>query len=131
MCDGKVERAVRTWRGQFVTMKDHIETMTGVELPANSAILTWLVMHAAQTLNCYKVLECGRTSYELTTGHRFKAVAVPFGEKGPLPRGPKQNGEEAHGMEEWRLPQHQPQDSGAHGRKRGRSILDEIHSSRG
>ena len=52
-CNGKVERAVRTWRGQFVLMKDHVETMLGKELPANCAMLTWLVMHAAQTLNCY------------------------------------------------------------------------------
>ena len=80
-CNGKVEREVRTSRGQFVAMKDHVETMLGMELPANGAVPTWLVMHAAQTLNCYKVLETGRTPCELVTGHRPKAVAVPFGEK--------------------------------------------------
>ena len=26
-CNGKVERAVRTWKGQFVAVKDHVETM--------------------------------------------------------------------------------------------------------
>ena len=80
-CNGKVERAVRTWRGQFVAIKDHVETQIGKELSSDSAILTWLVMHAAQSLNCYRVLGNGRTPYELVTGHRLKAVAVPFGER--------------------------------------------------
>ena len=62
-------------------MKDHVETMLGNELPANCAMLTWLVMHAAQTLNGYKVLESCGTPYELVTGHRLEAVAAPFGEK--------------------------------------------------
>ena len=54
-CNGKEERAVRTWRGQFVAIKDHVETMTKQEIPADSKILTWLVVHAAVSMNCYKV----------------------------------------------------------------------------
>ena len=62
-------------------MKDHVETMVKRALAADSAILTWLVVHAAQVLNCYKVFDNGRTAYELITGHRLKSVIVPFGEK--------------------------------------------------
>ena len=62
-------------------MKDHVETMVKRARAADSAILTWLVVHAAQILNCYKVFDNGRTAYELITGHRLKSVIVPFGEK--------------------------------------------------
>ena len=61
------------------------------ELSSDSAILTWLVVHAAQILNCYKVLENGRTPYEYITGHRLKAVTVPFGERVHFMTAPDKN----------------------------------------
>ena len=80
-CNGKVERAIRTWRGQVFSMKDHVETMIKQVILAESPILTWLVSHAAQVLNCYKVGQNGRTALEYITGHRLKSVIVPFGER--------------------------------------------------
>ena len=80
-CNGKVERAIRTWRGQFVSLKDHLESQSEAVVPADSPVLTWLVMHAAQVLTCNKVGQNGRTAYEYITGHRLKSVIVPFGEK--------------------------------------------------
>ena len=61
-------------------MKDHMETMLRKEISSDSPILTWLAMHAAHILNYYKVLENGRTPYELITWHGLKAVVVSFGD---------------------------------------------------
>lgn len=47
---------MRTWREQLVAIKNHIEAVCKKALSVNSVILSWLVMHAAQTLTCYKVL---------------------------------------------------------------------------
>ena len=36
-CNGAVERAVRTWRGQVVTLKDFVEVQVGKEMAADGA----------------------------------------------------------------------------------------------
>ena len=50
-CNGKVERAVRSWQGQVAAMKDHVETLIKKEISADITIFTQLVVHDAETLN--------------------------------------------------------------------------------
>ena len=80
-CNGAVERAVRTWRGQLVTMKCQLEAEADFELDHKEAIVEWLVMWAAEVRNYFHVHKSGRTSYELATAHRFPATTAIFAEK--------------------------------------------------
>ena len=72
-CNGAIERAVRTWQGQFRTLKDHLEYELGSELGPRSPIWTWCAWWAAALLNRVKVTSSGRTPFELYTGHRSRA----------------------------------------------------------
>ena len=94
-CNGAVEGAVRIWRGQLITMKCHLEAEAGITLAPNAAIVEWMVVWAAEVRNYFRVQDCGRTVYELATGHRFPATVAIFGERvmyytaPPEGRGPK------------------------------------------
>ena len=80
-CNGAVERAVRTWQGQFRTLKDHVEHELGEELGPRSSLWTWCAWWAAALLNRVKVTGTGRTPFELSTGHQAKTPIAAFGEK--------------------------------------------------
>ena len=80
-CNGAVERAVRTWRAQLITMRCHLEAEIKFELRPKQAIMEWLIMWASEVRNYFRVGSSGRTSYELITGHRFPATVGIFGEK--------------------------------------------------
>ena len=79
-CNGAVERAVRTWRGQFVTLKDYAERGMGTEIEVDGKVLQWLAVYAAEVLNHFKIQKNGRTAYEMVTSHRFKGLSLAFGE---------------------------------------------------
>lgn len=79
--NGKVERAIRTWRDQFRTLRHYYEHRVGDKLALEGPLSSWLVSWASEVLNKYKVRDSGRTSYEIITGHRTKHVVVGFGEK--------------------------------------------------
>ena len=91
-CNGAVEKAVRTWRGQLITMKCHLEAEAKMELQHTEPLVEWLVMWAAESVNYFKVQESGRTSYELATAHRFPAVTAIFAEKVMFMITPKKTG---------------------------------------
>ena len=80
-CNGAVEKAVRTWQGQFRTLKDHLEYEIGEELGPRSTIWTWCAWWAASLLNRVKVTTTGRTPYELYTGHKARVPVAAFGER--------------------------------------------------
>ena len=80
-CNGAVEGAVRIWRGQLITMKCNLEAEAGITLAPNAAIVEWMVVWAAEVRNYFRVQDCGRTVYELATGHRFPATVAIFGER--------------------------------------------------
>ena len=46
-CNGSVERAIKTWKGQVRTMLDALECRVGEAMPPNHAIMSWLIEHAA------------------------------------------------------------------------------------
>ena len=80
-CNGAIEKAVRTWQGQFRTLKDHLEYEIGEELGPRSTVWTWCAWWAAGLLNRVKVTTTGRTPYELYTGHKSRTPVAAFGER--------------------------------------------------
>ena len=79
--NGAVERAVRTWQGQFRTLKDHAEFELKSELGPRHPLLTWCAWWAAALLNRVQVQPNGRTAYEMYSGHRAKTPIAAFGER--------------------------------------------------
>ena len=78
--NGDMERAVRTWEGQYRTLKLQVEEETGAEIPSNHAILQWCAWWSAGILSRFRMGTSGRTPYEIATGHRSKTPIVCFGE---------------------------------------------------
>ena len=78
--NGAMERAVRTWEGQFRTLKSHLEYEIGIKLPKDHPVLQWCAWWAAEVINRVAVKKHGRTVYEYVTGHRMKTTLTSFGE---------------------------------------------------
>ena len=53
--NGDVERAIRTWQGQFRTMRHHLESRLKCKLDKGGAIMHWLISWAAELINKYHV----------------------------------------------------------------------------
>ena len=79
--NGHVERAVRTWRDQYRTMRHYVEHRMKKTVPNGSPLSTWLVTWAADVINKFRVQDNGRTAYELTTQHNCKHMVVGVSEK--------------------------------------------------
>ena len=79
--NGAVERAVKTWASQFRTLRHQLEARLGTKIRKGSSMMSWLVAFTSEVLSKYKVHANGRTTYEMTTGHRCKIPACGFGEK--------------------------------------------------
>ena len=77
---GEIEVAVKTWAGQFRTLKFHIEGETGRHLPMTSAATTWLIKWAANSINLYRVQAHGVTAHEAIGGRHCQTPICPFGE---------------------------------------------------
>ena len=78
--NGAVEKSVKTWQGQFRTIKSHLETEIGCVIPHQHKILQWAGWWASQIIYRYAIRHHGRTSYEYVTGHKTKAPITTFGE---------------------------------------------------
>ena len=78
--NGAVERAVRTWSGQFRTLKSHVESEIGEEIDKKHPMLQWMAWWAAALLCRVPIKSHGRTVYEYVTGHVMKAPLACFGE---------------------------------------------------
>ena len=79
--NGAVEKAIRTWQGQFRTLKDHLEYMIDAPLGPRQPVLTWCAWWAALLLNLVRVTPNGRTPWEMVCGHRARTPLAIFGEK--------------------------------------------------
>ena len=77
---GEIEVAVKTWAGQFRTLKFHIEGETGRHLPMTSAATTWLIKWAANSINLYRIQAHGVTAHEAIGGMHCQTPICPFGE---------------------------------------------------
>ena len=76
-----VERAIRTWRDQFRTLRHYTEHRFRKAIPRESALMSWLVSWASEVLNRYKVQANGRTAFEMATLHKCRHKVVAFAEK--------------------------------------------------
>ena len=79
--NGKIERAIRRWQGQFRTLRHHLEARLGCKIEMDGALVEWLIVWTADILTKYLVHANGRTSYEMYTQHKCKHQIVGFGEK--------------------------------------------------
>ena len=78
--NGDMERAVRTWEGQYRTLKLQVEEETSAETPSSHSILQWCAWWSAGILSRFRMGTSGRTPYEIATGHRSKTPIACFGE---------------------------------------------------
>ena len=78
--NGGMERAVRTWAGQFRTLKSHFEYETKIAIPLHHPLLQWMAWWAAGIYNRFAVRHHGRTAHEYGTGHKTKLPVACFGE---------------------------------------------------
>ena len=78
--NGGMERAVRTWSGQYRSLKSHLEHEIKVDIPLDHVILQWMAWWAANLLNRVAVRHHGRTTHEFITGHKMKFPVACFGE---------------------------------------------------
>jgi hypothetical protein len=65
--NGAVENAVRRWQGQFRTVKSHVESELGSEIPRDHPTLQWMAVWAAGILNRVPTRSHGRTVFEFVT----------------------------------------------------------------
>ena len=78
--NGAIERAVRTWKSQFRTLRHQFEGNIGSELDLKHPLTEWMVVWAGDLITRYVPRENGRTAYESMTGHRCKQPVCMFGE---------------------------------------------------
>ena len=78
--NGRAERAVRTMKGQFRTMKEAIDSRYKDRIPASHAVLSWMPRHSAASVTRYQVGKDGKTAYERLKGRKFKKDVAEFGE---------------------------------------------------
>ena len=76
-----VERAVRTWTGQFKTIKSHLESEIGIEIDKKHPILQWMAWWAGSLLCRIPFKSHGRTVFDYVTGHKMKAPISCFGNR--------------------------------------------------
>ncbi len=75
-----VERAVQEVQRQTRIMKSGLERRLGMKLRREHSISTWLVTHAANTINRFRIGVDGKTAYQRVAGKRFERPVVEFGE---------------------------------------------------
>ena len=78
--NGAIERAIRSWEGQFRTLRHQLEANMGAKLALSHALVEWMVVWAGDLITRYVLRENGRTAFESITGHRCKQPAFLFGE---------------------------------------------------
>ena len=67
-----VENAIEQVQGQFRTVKDAPESRIGKRIGGDSALIPWMVVHAARTINRYHVAPNGKTNYERCKGQEVQ-----------------------------------------------------------
>ena len=78
--NGAMEASIRSWKGQYRTLRLYLEHRIKSKVPYGHPLLTWLSVWASEVINKFRPRN-GRTAYELMTGHRVKHLVVGFGEK--------------------------------------------------
>ncbi len=76
-----IENAIRRVQGQVRTLRDALESRIGTRIEGKDHIFTWLVRHAAASMNRYQVGSDGKTSHERLRGRKCRRDVAEFGEK--------------------------------------------------
>jgi hypothetical protein len=79
--NGKAENAVQLFEKQFRTLRDSFEMRIGTRLSSCHPFISYLVEHAAKTINRYRVGQDGKTGYRRWKGKDFKVEIPEIGEK--------------------------------------------------
>ena len=77
---GRVERAVRTVKGQIRTTKEALDSRYKDRIPGHHPVLSWVPRHAAASVVRYNVGKDGRTAHERWKGKKFKREVAEFGD---------------------------------------------------
>ena len=78
--NGMVERAVRSSKDQFRTLKLALQTRLESNNPPRHAAMIWLVQHAGDVVSKCQVGHDGKTAYERIMGKPFREEVLEFGE---------------------------------------------------
>ena len=78
--NGACEKAVQDVAGQIRIHKLALESRIGQAIPDDSAVMEWIIQHAAFVLTRFSVGHDGMTGYERLTGQKWRRPMVEFGE---------------------------------------------------
>ena len=78
--NGLVERGIQTMEGMIRTLKHALEARIGKELPAEHAVMLWLVEHAAAVWRRFHLGLDDKSAYERLKGKRHPGSGADFGE---------------------------------------------------
>lgn len=78
--NGAMERAIRTWQGEFRTLKECLQLKIGEPIPINSTIAEWMSWWAAELINRVRKNGFGRTAFQMILGKNSARPLAPFGE---------------------------------------------------
>ena len=67
-----IENAIQQAQGQFRKVKDALESRIGKRIGGDQALIPWMVVHAARTINRYHVAPDGKTNYERCKGQEVQ-----------------------------------------------------------
>ena len=79
--NGVVERAVQAIEGQVRVLKLALEARIGMDIDAESKIVTFMTEYASYLMNRLEVGKDGKTAYERTKGKAATVLGIEFGEK--------------------------------------------------
>ena len=78
--NGAAESSVNVVKGHVRSIKLAVESASGVEVPADHNLLTWLVSYATSMHRRFSVGRDGKTAYERNVGRRAIPSLAQFGE---------------------------------------------------
>ena len=79
--NGVVERAVQAIEGQVRVLKLALEARIGMDIDAESKIVTFMAEYASYLMNRLEVGKDGKTACERTKGKAATVLGIEFGEK--------------------------------------------------
>ena len=79
--NGLAEGAANEVKAKIRTLQYEMEGGLSRTVPENHDTPTWLLQHAAATINWHRTGVDGRTPFQRRTGKSFRRVVAPFGQK--------------------------------------------------
>ena len=78
--NGLADKAIQEVEGHVRTLKIALEGRLKVSIPSETPIMMWLIEHAGDLMNRFRVGEDGRTPRERNTGKKDFPMMAEFGE---------------------------------------------------